>query len=129
MLGCTWPPAGIPVLDPFKIPLLNTIILLLSGATVTLSHHALRANNILLSMLALLVTVLLGLEFTFWQAYEYYTAHFYIFDSVYGSTFYMTTGLHGFHVIIGTIFLIVCLVRMFLSHFTADRHLGFEAAI
>lgn len=139
-LGSIWPPLGVDVFNLLKIPLLNTLILLLSGLTVTWSHHVIRdkewqklgcivVNNYIECATALFVTILLGIEFTVWQAYEYIKATFYIYDGIYGSTFYMTTGLHGLHVIIGTVFLIVCLVRLLKLHFIFNHHFGYEAAI
>ena len=127
-LGGVWPPVGIQAFNPFQVPLLNTVILLSSGATVTWSHHALLARSRADSLQGLIMTVALGLVFTCLQAYEYVEASFTIADSVYGSIFYLTTGFHGLHVIIGTIFLIVCLVRLYGYHFTQYHHFGFEAA-
>ncbi len=129
--GGVWPPTGrrhITPLDPYAIPLLNTLILLTSGCTVTWAHHALKHNdrNGLIQGLAL--TVLLGIIFTSFQAYEYMHAPFGFKDGIYTSTFFMATGFHGFHVIVGTIFLIVCLVRAIKGHFKPDHHFGFEAA-
>ncbi len=150
VLGSVWPPLGINVLNPLKIPLLNTLILLLSGLTVTWSHHVIRdkswqtfffsdavtedegfsfLDNYVICAFALFLTIFLGLEFTVWQGYEYYKATFYIYDGVYGSTFYMTTGLHGLHVIVGTLFLTVCFFRLLDLHFIYNHHFGYEAAI
>ena len=127
-LGGVWPPAFLETLNPWEIPLLNTIVLLSSGASVTLAHHAIVYGAKEEARDALIVTVLLAIFFTFLQGFEYVTAPFTISDSVYGSTFYMATGFHGFHVIIGTCFLIVCLGRLLLGHFTREHHFGFEAA-
>jgi cytochrome c oxidase subunit III len=126
--GGHWPPEGTEVLDPWHLPLFNTIILLLSGTTVTWAHHALLHNDrkTLIGMLAL--TVALGLLFTSVQAYEYIYAPFSFSNSIYGATFFMATGFHGFHVIVGTIFLFVCLLRAMAGHFTPEQHFGFEAA-
>lgn len=240
VLGSVWPPIGINVIDPMQIPLLNTLILLTSGISLTWSHHKIKSlyffntyflkiatelfyyypaireekdwieegfekkkkwemkqegieideeeeeeievnddlyilyvTNFFLydnqlrfyktlfhftqmiydyyfkqnlfkferdndnidfylfieSNLSLIITILLGLEFTLWQFYEYYHATFYLFDGIYGSTFYMTTGLHGFHVLIGTIFLIICLFRLINHHFNWKSHVGYESAI
>ena len=126
--GGQWPPKGVEVLDPFHLPLFNTIILLLSGTTVTWAHHALLENQRGMLKFMLLLTVLLGLLFTSVQAYEYAHAPFAFSDSIYGATFFMATGFHGFHVIIGTIFLIVCLLRAMAGQFTPKQHFGFEAA-
>jgi cytochrome c oxidase subunit III len=123
-----WPPKGIEVFDPWHIPLLNTLILLLSGTTVTWAHAALLNNDRKGLVQGLALTVLLGLIFTGFQAFEYAHAAFGFKDTVYASTFYMATGFHGLHVIIGTIFLIVCLLRAMKGHFTPERHLGFEFA-
>jgi cytochrome c oxidase subunit 3 len=127
-IGGVWPPQGMMVLDPFSIPLLNTLILLLSGCTVTWAHHALREGDRKSFIQGLSLTVLLGLVFTGFQAYEYLHAPFAFKDGIYSSTFYMATGFHGFHVIVGTLFLIVCLIRGIKGHFTPDHHFGFEAA-
>jgi heme/copper-type cytochrome/quinol oxidase subunit 3 len=188
--GSVWPPLGIVVLNPLKLPLLNTIILLSSGVSVTWAHYSLcqsknfspyvesssvdhvlfydvydsilveNAYHMIFScnilkgdtlwnnkehqlvfsrlvydqssidtQLALLVTLILAIEFTGCQAYEYYEALFYINDGVYGSTFYVATGFHGLHVMIGTIFLGVALGRLFKEHFTFNHHVGFELAI
>jgi len=107
---------------------LNTLILLCSGATVTYSHHAITAGNKNEAVLGLVFTVILAIIFTALQALEYVTANFTISDGIYGSTFFMATGFHGFHVLIGTIFLAVCLIRLFFNHFTIQHHFGFEAA-
>ncbi|MGH6873337.1 MAG: cytochrome c oxidase subunit 3 [Rhizomicrobium sp.] len=149
-----WPPNGIVTLDPWHFPLLNTLILLTSGTTVTWAHHALQEGDRKGAIQGLLLTVILGLSFTGVQAYEYMhapftfgfhgnhlplipftdTAHSFLtagvgnFDAIYGSTFFMATGFHGFHVIIGTTFLIVCLGRAIAGQFTPTRHFGFEAA-
>lgn len=128
-IGATWPPIGIQAFNPFDIPLLNTAILLSSGATVTWSHHALISGNRKESILALILTVVLGLIFTALQGLEYYEASFSIADSVYGSTFFVATGFHGLHVIIGTTFLIVCFFRLINHQFTKHHHNGFEASI
>ena len=126
--GGVWPPKGIEVLDPFHLPLYNTIILLLSGTTVTWAHHALIHGDRKGLVNGLVLTVALGLLFSFVQAYEYIHAPFGFKDSIYGATFFMATGFHGFHVIIGTIFLLVCLIRAMKGDFTPKQHFGFEAA-
>nr|QZZ18181.1 cytochrome c oxidase subunit III [Burara harisa] len=127
-IGMSWPPSNITPFNPFQIPLLNTIILITSGVTVTWAHHALMENNFSQTKQSLLITVILGIYFTILQAYEYYEAPFTIADSVYGSTFFMATGFHGLHVIIGTIFLITCFYRHNINHFSNKHHFGFEAA-
>jgi cytochrome c oxidase subunit 3 len=129
-----WPAVGtegsapIHPLDPYAIPLLNTLILLTSGCTVTWAHHALKHNDRTGLIQGLALTVLLGIMFTSFQAFEYLHAPFGFKDGIYTSTFFMATGFHGFHVIIGTIFLLVCLVRAIKGHFKPDHHFGFEAA-
>nr|YP_010248574.1 cytochrome c oxidase subunit III [Coraebus cavifrons]QTK22428.1 cytochrome c oxidase subunit III [Coraebus cavifrons] len=127
-IGMIWPPKGISPFNPAQIPLLNTLILLSSGITVTWAHHSLMENNYTQTNEALLLTVLLGIYFTLLQAYEYQEASFTIADAVYGSSFFMATGFHGLHVMIGTTFLITCLIRQSLNHFSATHHFGFEAA-
>ena len=126
--GFQWPPVGVITLDPLDLPLLNTLILLLSGCTVTWAHHALLHGNRKDFLTGLALTVLLGAFFTCIQAYEYGHAAFGFRDGIYSTTFYMATGFHGFHVLIGTIFLLVCLFRGMNGHFTPDQHFGFEAA-
>jgi cytochrome c oxidase subunit 3 len=123
-----WPPKGVHVFDPWDLPFLNTLILLTSGVTVTWAHHALRENDRKGLVYGLTLTVLLGVAFTACQAYEYSHAAFGFKDGVYSSTFFMATGFHGFHVIVGTIFLAVCLGRALKGQFTPERHFGFEAA-
>lgn len=125
----TWPSAGIKPLDPWNLPLMNTLILLLSGTTVTWAHYSLEQNNQKDMVKALGITVLLGLLFTCLQAYEYHHAEFTIKDGIYPSNFYMATGFHGMHVIVGTIFLAVCYFRAKKGHFfNGQGHVGFEMA-
>ncbi|TWG89652.1 cytochrome c oxidase subunit 3 [Mesorhizobium sp. J18] len=126
--GGQWPPKGIEVLDPFHLPLYNTIILLLSGTTVTWAHHALLENDRKGLIWGLMLTVALGILFSCVQAYEYMHAPFQFSQSIYGATFFMATGFHGFHVLVGTIFLLVCLLRAMRGDFTPQQHFGFEAA-
>ncbi|MEE4349229.1 MAG: cytochrome c oxidase subunit 3 [Pacificimonas sp.] len=127
-VGGVWPPEGIEVLSPWTYPLLNTLILLLSGTTVTWAHHALIEGDREGLKKGLWATVILGVIFSAIQAYEYGQAAFGFSGNIYGATFYMATGFHGFHVIVGTIFLIVCLVRAYAGAFTPKQHFGFEAA-
>jgi cytochrome c oxidase subunit 3 len=126
--GGHWPPQGIEVFDPWHFPLLNTLILLTSGTTVTWAHHALINDDRRGLIWGLILTILLGMTFTSVQAYEYTHAAFSFGGSIYGSTFFMATGFHGFHVIIGTIFLAVCLFRAARGDFTPRQHFGLEAA-
>nr|YP_010516249.1 cytochrome c oxidase subunit III [Atteva aurea]UXL88409.1 cytochrome c oxidase subunit III [Atteva aurea] len=127
-IGAMWPPMSITPFNPFQIPLLNTIILITSGITVTWAHHSLMENNFSQMSQSLLLTIILGIYFTILQAYEYIEAPFSISDSIYGSTFFMATGFHGLHVIIGTLFLLICLIRHKYNHFSMNHHFGFEAA-
>lgn len=127
-LGTSWPPAGIITFNPLQIPLLNTTILLSSGITVTWAHHRLIENNHTQTSQRLFFTVLLGIYFTILQIYEYIEAPFTIADSIYGSTFFIATGFHGLHVLIGTTFLLICLIRHLNNHFSINHHFGFEAA-
>lgn len=127
-IGAMWPPKGIEVLNPWDIPFLNTVILLSSGAAVTWTHHAILAGNRSQAILSLMVTIVLAAFFTLFQVMEYVEAPFTIADGIYGSTFYLATGFHGFHVFVGTVFLFVCLVRVYKNHFTPTHHFGFEAA-
>ena len=123
-----WPPKGVEVLDPFVFPLLNTLILLLSGTTVTWAHHALIHGDRKGLKQGLWLTIILGMIFSAVQAFEYHHAEFAFAGNIYGSSFYMATGFHGFHVVIGTIFLMVCLARAYKGDFTPQQHFGFEAA-
>nr|YP_009131452.1 cytochrome c oxidase subunit III [Galathealinum brachiosum]AIL54812.1 cytochrome c oxidase subunit III [Galathealinum brachiosum] len=127
-LGCTWPPMGITPINPFSIPLLNTTILLSSGVTVTWAHHSLLMNKKKDGIQALILTVMLGMYFTFIQINEYMETTFTIADSAYGTTFFICTGFHGLHVLVGTLFLLVCLLRLINNHFSTFHHFGFEAA-
>jgi cytochrome c oxidase subunit 3 len=126
--GGHWPPKGVEVIDPWHFPLLNTLILLTSGTTLTWAHHALLHNDRDAVKKGLWLTIVLGLIFSGVQAYEYIHAPFGFKNSIFGATFFMATGFHGAHVIIGTIFLIVCLIRVYKGHFTPQQHLGFEFA-
>nr|YP_010947298.1 cytochrome c oxidase subunit III [Smerkata fusca]WGO62322.1 cytochrome c oxidase subunit III [Smerkata fusca] len=127
-IGAIWPPLSIIPFNPFQIPLLNTIILISSGVTVTWAHHALMENNYSQMNQSMFITISLGIYFTILQAYEYLEASFSIADSIYGSTFFMATGFHGIHVIIGTFFLFICFLRHMNNHFSKNHHFGFEAA-
>ncbi len=128
--GGVWPPVGIETFDPWHLPLINTLILLCSGAACTWAHHALVHENNRKDLInGLLITIALGIIFTFFQAYEYSHAAFGFAGNIYGATFFMATGFHGVHVIIGTIFLAVCLLRAMRGHFTPEKHVGFEAAV
>lgn len=124
----TWPPKNIKTFDPFHLPYLNTLILLLSSTTLTWAHHSLYEKNRKGVIIGLAITVALGLIFTCIQGIEYAHAAFSMKDGIYPSTFYLATGFHGLHVIIGTVFLIVCLVRAMRNQFTADHHVGFQTA-
>ncbi|MAS06754.1 MAG: cytochrome c oxidase subunit 3 [Ahrensia sp.] len=126
--GGTWPPAGMEVLDPLHLPLYNTVILLLSGTTVTWAHHALLHNDRSGLKWGLALTIVLGVLFSSVQAYEYAHAPYSFSGSLYGATFFMATGFHGFHVLVGTIFLLVCFFRALAGDFTPKQHFGFEAA-
>lgn len=128
-LGSQWPPMGIDSINPFELPLLNTVILLTSGATVTYSHHALINKNRGGAIAGLVLTILLAVVFTFCQGVEYTNAPFTIADGVFGSTFYMSTGFHSIHVIVGTVMLAVALGRMVQYHFTNTHHIGYESSI
>ncbi|WP_095011494.1 cytochrome c oxidase subunit 3 [Tsuneonella mangrovi] len=129
VIGGVFPPKAIEaVMDPFDLPLLNTLILLCSGTTVTWAHHCLINGDRKGTKQGLWLTILLGMLFTSIQAYEYAHAPFAFGENTYGSGFFMATGFHGFHVIVGTIFLTVCLVRAYKGHFTPKQHFGFEAA-
>ncbi|MGL4314189.1 MAG: cytochrome c oxidase subunit 3 [Sphingomonas sp.] len=123
-----WPPKGVEVINPFGFPLLNTLILLLSGTTVTWAHHSLLHNDRAGLKTGLWITIVLGLIFSSIQAYEYSEAPFHFAGLNFGASFFMATGFHGFHVLIGTIFLIVCQARVYAGHFTPRQHFGFEAA-
>ena len=128
-IGGIWPPKSIQPIDPGTIPLTNTLFLLSSGATVTWAHHAIVLRSKRQTIIALIFTLILAICFTFFQGIEYVKAPFNISDGVYGSCFYLTTGFHGFHVLIGTIALFVSFIRVVLNHFTDTHHFGFESSI
>jgi len=127
-IGMQWPPEGLAIINPLGLPLFNTILLLYSSYLVTYSHKAMVSHLWKDSQVGLFLAILCGIFFIGVQGYEYVAAPFSINDSVYGSVFYILTGCHGLHVLIGTIFLTVCFVRNELKHFTSDHHLGFEVA-
>jgi len=128
-LGAQWPPMGIEAINAFELPLLNTVLLLASGVTITYSHHSLIQGNRNGALLGAIFTVFLAMIFTAFQGVEYAVSSFTISDGAYGSCFYFGTGFHGIHVIIGTIFLAVGLWRILAYHLTENHHLGFEAGI
>jgi cytochrome c oxidase subunit III len=127
-IGFVWPPANIETIAPFGLPFLMTMILLLSGCTVTWAHHAILAGHRKEAVQALGITVFLGFFFLCFQIFEYAHAKFGFTQGIYPSSFYMATGFHGFHVFVGTIFLGICWIRAAKGHFAPDRHFGFEAA-
>ena len=129
MIPGTWPPTGIETFDPWHLPLINTLVLLCSGCAATWAHHALvHEDDREQVKWGLWLAIALGLLFTTFQAFEYSEAAFGFSGNIYGASFFMATGFHGFHVIIGTIFLAVCLARVYAGHFTPTQHVGFEAA-
>nr|YP_010963580.1 cytochrome c oxidase subunit III [Telingana formosanus]WKZ08063.1 cytochrome c oxidase subunit III [Telingana formosanus] len=127
-IGMNWPPYNIKSFNPMSIPLLNTIILLSSGVSMTWSHSSILNNNLSKSIKSTLITIMLGMYFTSLQAYEYMVSPFSISDSVYGSSFFMSTGFHGIHVLIGSIFIMVTIMRLKNLHFSKNHHIGFECA-
>lgn len=124
-----WPPLGINVLDPFSIPLLNTVLLLSSGAFITWGHHALIKGDRRGAIIGTLITIILAFIFTALQGLEYHESSFSFADSVYGTVFFASTGLHGIHVIVGTLFILIGLIRIIKYHFTDSHLLGLESAI
>jgi len=129
VIGGTWPPAGIKPLDPFSIPMVNTLLLVSSGAFITYGHHALMKGSRKDALWGTIVTIVLAIIFTGLQYYEYKDCSFTITDSIYGAVFFASTGLHGIHVVIGTIFLLLGLVRVVNYHLTDTHHQGHEAGI
>ena len=127
-LGCSWPPIGVEAFNPWKVPLINTIILLSSGVRVTWAHHALIEGNFSRASQSLIITILLGVYFTLIQLLEYVEAPFTISDSSFGRTFFVATGFHGLHVLVGTLFLIATILRITLGSLSPKHHFGFEAS-
>lgn len=128
-IGNIWPPIGISAISPFQIPLLNTTILLSSGVSVTWSHHALLYDNNQEIKKRLKFTIFLGIYFTLLQGWEYWDASFSFSDSVFGSSFFLATGFHGLHVLVGTLFLGISFLRFKINIFSKIHHLGFEISI
>lgn len=128
-LGCAWPPMGIQAINPFELPLLNTVILLSSGVTVTWAHHSLIQGNRAGTLYGLIATLILAIVFTIFQGIEYTVSSFTISDGIFGTCFYFGTGFHGFHVLIGTIFLAVGFWRALAYQLTDNHHLGLESGI
>nr|YP_010175194.1 cytochrome c oxidase subunit III [Olidiana tongmaiensis]QSJ61399.1 cytochrome c oxidase subunit III [Olidiana tongmaiensis] len=127
-IGMQWPPKCIKTFNPMNIPLLNTMILLSSGISITWAHNAILMKNWTATMKSIKITIILGIYFSMIQAIEYYEATFCISDSIYGSTFFLITGFHGIHVIIGTMFIMVTMKRMMSFHFSSYHHIGFETS-
>nr|YP_010835929.1 cytochrome c oxidase subunit III [Cunedda sp. 1 SJ-2023a]WGC89448.1 cytochrome c oxidase subunit III [Cunedda sp. 1 SJ-2023a] len=127
-IGLQWPPLGIKPFNPINIPMLNTMILLSSGISLTWAHHSLINKNFSQSIKSMIMTIILGIYFTVLQAYEYMESSFCISDCIYGSTFFMSTGFHGFHVIVGTIFIMVSFFRIMNLHQSSIHHVGFESS-
>nr|ALO64844.1 cytochrome c oxidase subunit III [Andrena flavipes]UPX88738.1 cytochrome c oxidase subunit III [Andrena flavipes] len=127
-IGMTWPPTSIKQINPYNIPLLNSIVLVSSGITITCAHYAILAEDMWEAKYSLFLTILLGMYFTFLQILEYFEATFCFNDSIYGSIFFMTTGFHGSHVNIGLMFLTTCFIRLSKDHFSKMHHLHFETA-
>jgi len=127
-IGCVWPPYGMVVFSPWELPLLNTFILLTSGATITVAHLSIIADREGSTIASFLLTLFHAILFTAIQAYEYLHAPFSMSDGIYGSVFFMLTGFHGFHVFIGTVFILVQFTRYLANHFSSKEHFGFEAA-
>jgi cytochrome c oxidase subunit 3 len=127
-IGSTWPPVGISTLETFQVPLLNTSVLLLSGVSITWAHHSLEQGQYKAALQGLLITFILGAYFLFLQFGEYKETAFSIADRVYGSTFFVATGFHGLHVLVGATFLFICLIRIIKYHFDKSHHVGFLAA-
>nr|UTN43008.1 cytochrome c oxidase subunit 3 [Alcedoecus sp.] len=121
-----WPPVGIEPMSYIGIPLFNTILLISSGVSITWAHHNLLSNNSCLS--SLLLTIMMGILFLFYQIREYYESSFSMADSVFGSIFFLTTGFHGLHVLIGVTFLMVVWIRLFLNQMSKHHHVGFEVS-
>nr|QXV86734.1 cytochrome c oxidase subunit III [Bisetocreagris titanium] len=128
-IGMKWPPFMIHVFNPLDVPLLNTMILLSSGVAATWSHFLIKSDLKTKANLTLLMAILLGVYFTMLQVWEYYQASFSIYDSIYSSLFFIMTGFHGFHVLVGTLFLIVALNRIIKSEFSNYHHFGLEASL
>jgi cytochrome c oxidase subunit 3 len=128
-LGGVWPPRGIRVIEIWELPMLNTLLLLLSGVTVTWSHESMRSGEKEEMEKGLMITIMLGIIFLMIQGYEYYESEFRITDGVYGSSFYMGTGFHGMHVLVGVIMLSMGLIRSIRGELTAEHHVGLEAGI
>jgi cytochrome c oxidase subunit 3 len=128
-IGDIWPPVDVFSLDPWAFPSLNTIILLSSGITITWSHRSILSLQRHSTINGLIITIFYGILFTFIQYYEYTIAPFCINDSIFGSLFFMLTGFHGIHVFVGSIFLVVCLIRLCNYHFTSNHHVGYECCI
>nr|YP_010444606.1 cytochrome c oxidase subunit III [Platygaster robiniae]UTI38869.1 cytochrome c oxidase subunit III [Platygaster robiniae] len=127
-IGMMWPPKSIIIFNPFNIPLLNTIILLTSGMFITWAHFSILNKNFKTSKISMLVTIILGMTFTFFQYMEYSVSMYSINDSSFSSTFFVTTGFHGIHVIIGSLFIMFSFIRLMNNHFSKNHHFGFEAS-
>nr|YP_009711654.1 cytochrome c oxidase subunit III [Abrus expansivus]QGA47522.1 cytochrome c oxidase subunit III [Abrus expansivus] len=127
-IGMQWPPLGIKSFNPMSIPMLNTMILLSSGVSITWAHNALLTNNYSQTFQSMAITIMLGIYFSILQAIEYLESPFTMADSVYGSVFFMSTGFHGLHVIIGTMFIVISTIRIFNLHMSKNHHMGFEAS-
>nr|UGK73287.1 cytochrome c oxidase subunit III [Paradorydium reflexanum] len=127
-IGMMWPPKGIEPFNPMGIPLLNTMVLLSSGMSITWAHQSLIYMNLSQTIKSMIITIILGMYFTMLQYIEYYEATFTLADSVYGTTFFMTTGFHGLHVMIGSSFIIVSMMRIMNLHLSSKHHVGFEAS-
>ena len=126
-IGNKWPPIGIEIFNPYNIPLLNTLILLSSGISITWSHFIILKNNYNQRKNSILITIILGIYFSLLQFIEYNESSFSISDSVFGRTFFLITGFHGIHVIIGTIFILITFIRLYNYQFSKIHHFGFEA--
>nr|AWN56291.1 cytochrome c oxidase subunit 3 [Mahanarva spectabilis] len=127
-IGMMWPPKGIKTFNPMSIPLLNTMILLSSGISITWSHHSLMTNKFNQVSQSMMITIMLGVYFSMLQGYEYLQSPFTIADSIYGSSFFMATGFHGIHVLIGTMFISIMMLRHMMFQFSSYHHFGFEAS-